>query len=219
MKKYFDVLRKCSLFNDIEDENLISLLGCLRPKVEAYDKKYTIFAEGNPVKYIGIVLSGSVQMVKVDYYGNRSIVAQVEKSELFGESFACANVDKIPVSVIVNEPGEIMLIDCSRILNPCSNACGFHRQIIFNLIENLATKNIMFYKKIEVTSKRSTREKLMTYLMQQAKAANSDSFTIPFDRQELADFLEVERSGLSTEINKLRKDGIIDFNKSSFVLL
>ncbi len=219
MKKYFDVLRKCTLFNDIEDENLIALLGCLGAKVEAYDKKYTIFAEGNPAKYIGIVLSGSAQMIKVDYYGNRSIVAQINKSEIFGEAFACAGVDKVPVTVIANEPGEIMLIDCERILHSCSNACGFHRQIIFNLMKALATKNLMFHKKMEITSQRSTREKLMTYLMQQAKAKNSDSFTIPFDRQELADFLEVERSGLSAEISKLRKEGIIDCNKNSFVLL
>lgn len=219
MKKYFDVLRKCTLFNDIEDENILPLLGCLGAKVEEYDKKYTVFAEGNPAKYIGIVLSGEAQMEKVDYYGNRSIVAQIGVSEIFGEAFACAGVDRIPVAVITNEPGEIMLLDCERILHSCSNACGFHRQIIFNLMKDLAMKNLMFHRRIEITSQRSTREKLMTYLMQQAKSHGSDSFTIPFDRQELADFLEVDRSGLSSEISKLKKEGIINCNKNSFVLL
>ena len=219
MKKYFDVLRKCPLFDDIEDDNLIALLGCLGARVESYDKKYTILAEGNPAKYIGIVLSGSIQMIKVDYYGNRSIVAQSESSEMFGESFACAGVEKIPLSVIVNEPGEIMLLDCGRILNSCKNACGFHRQIIYNLMKELARKNLMFHRKIEVTSKRSTREKLMTYLSYMAEKSGSDSFEIPFDRQELADYLEVERSGLSAEISKLRREGIIDCEKSNFVLL
>lgn len=219
MKKYFDVLRKCTLFNDIDDKDIIPLLGCLEAKVEEYDKKYTIFAQGNPAKFIGIVLSGSAQMENVDFYGNRSIVAKIEESEIFGEAFACAGVDKIPVTVITNEPGEIMLIDCNRILRSCSNACGFHRQIIFNLMKELATKNLMFHRKLEITSQRSTREKLMTYLMQQAKITGSDSFTIPFDRQELADFLEVDRSGLSSEIGKLKKEGVIDCNKSSFVIL
>ncbi|MBE6704415.1 MAG: Crp/Fnr family transcriptional regulator [Ruminococcaceae bacterium] len=219
MKKYFDVLRKCSLFNDIENENILPLLGCLGAKVEEYDKKYTIFAEGNPARFIGIVLSGEAQMEKVDFYGNRSIVTKIGVSEMFGEAFACAGVDKIPVTVIANEPGEIMLLDCERILHSCSNACGFHRKIIFNLMKELATKNIMFHKKIEITSQRSTREKLMTYLMQQAKSAGSDSFTVPFDRQELADFLEVDRSGLSAEIGKLKKEGIIDCRKSTFTLL
>lgn len=219
MEKYFSILRKCPLFFDIEDKNLIALLGCLRAKVETYDKKYTILAEGNPAKYIGIVLSGSAQMITIDFYGNRSIVAQIENSEIFGEAFACAGIDSIPVTVVASEPCEIMLIDRERILNSCSNACSFHRQIIFNLMKDLATKNLMFHKKIEITSKRSTREKIMTYLMQQAKINGSDSFTIPFDRQELADYLEVERSGLSAEIGKLKKEGIIDFSKNRFILL
>lgn len=219
MEKYFSILRKCTLFNDIEDENIIPLLGCLGAKVEEYDKKYTIFAEGNPAKYIGIVLSGEAQMEKVDFYGNRSIVTNISVSEIFGEAFACAGIDKIPVTVIAKEPGEIMLLDCERILHSCSNACGFHRQIIFNLMKELAIKNLMFHKKIEITSQRSTREKLMTYLMQQAKTVGSDSFTVPFDRQELADYLEVERSGLSAEIGKLKKEGILDCTKNRFTLL
>ena len=219
MEKYFSILRKCTLFNDIEDENIIPLLGCLGAKVEEYDKKYTILAEGNPAKYIGIVLSGEAQMEKVDFYGNRSIVTNISVSEIFGEAFACAGIDKIPVTVIAKEPGEIMLLDCERILHSCSNACGFHRQIIFNLMKELATKNLMFHKKIEITSQRSTREKLMTYLMQQAKSVGSDSFTVPFDRQELADYLEVERSGLSAEIGKLKKKGILDCTKNRFTLL
>ena len=219
MEKYFSILRKCTLFNDIEDENIIPLLGCLGAKVEEYDKKYTILAEGNPAKYIGIVLSGEAQMEKVDFYGNRSIVTNISVSEIFGEAFACAGIDKIPVTVIAKEPGEIMLLDCERILHSCSNACGFHRQIIFNLMKELAIKNLMFHKKIEITSQRSTREKLMTYLMQQAKTVGSDSFTVPFDRQELADYLEVERSGLSAEIGKLKKEGILDCTKNRFTLL
>lgn len=219
MKKYFEVLRNCTLFNEIEDENLLALLGCLGAKVEYYDKKYTILSEGTPAKYIGIVLSGAVQMTKTDYYGNRSIVSTAGPCETFGEAFACAGVDKIPVSVNASEPGEIMLIDCTRILNSCSNACGFHRQIIYNLMKELAAKNLMFHQKIEVTSQRSTREKLMTYLMYMEKRQGTNKISIPFDRQELADYLEVDRSGLSAEISKLRREGIIECNKSTFVLL
>lgn len=219
MKEYFEILRKCSLFNQIEDENLIALLGCLGARVETFGKKYTIIAEGNPAKYIGIVLSGSAQIVRIDYFGNRSIVSGIEPSEIFGEAFACAEVTSVPVTVIANEPCEIMLIDCFRIMHSCSNSCSFHQQMILNLMRNLATKNIMFHQKIEITSKRSTREKLMTYLMLYAKKVNSNSFDIPFDRQELADYLEVDRSGLSAEISKLRKEGIIESNRKHFKLL
>ena len=219
MKKYFGILRKCPLFSKIEDSDLIALLSCLGAKVETFDKKYTIIAEGNPAKYIGIVLSGSAQIVRIDYFGNRSIVSHVEPSELFAESFACAETRSIPVTIIANEPCEIMLIDCHRIMHSCANSCDFHQQMIYNLMKDLATKNIMFHQKIEITSQRSTRDKLMAYLMLQAKKANSNSFAIPFDRQELADYLEVDRSGLSAEISKLRKEGIIESHKKQFRLL
>lgn len=219
MKKYFEVLRKCPLFNNIEDENLIELLGCLGAKVECYGKKETIIAEGNPAKYLGIVLKGSVQVIRIDYYGNRSIVTGAAPSEVFAEAFACAEVKSIPINVIANELCEIMLIDCCRILHSCSNACGFHQQMIFNLMKDVATKSIIFHQKLEIISKRSTREKLMAYLLLFAKKIGRNSFDIPFDRQELADYLEVDRSGLSAEISKLRKEGIISSNRKHFELL
>jgi len=219
MKNYIKILRRCPLFEGIRDEDLSRMLVCLGAKVEAFDKKYTIIAEGKPAKYIGIVLSGSVQISKNDYYGNRSIIAEAEESEVFGEAFACAEIQSIPVMVTANEPCEIMLIECAHILHTCSNNCGFHQQLIFNLMKDLATKTLLFHQKLEITSKRSTREKLMTYLMIQAKKAGSNRFTIPFDRQELADYLEVDRSGLSAEIGKLRREGLIENEKNSFVLL
>lgn len=219
MKKYFSILRKCSLFNNIEDENLISMLGCLGATVKNYSKKEIIIEEGEKARYIGIVLSGSAQIIKIDYFGNRSIVSGLEPSEMFGESFACAEVPSIPINVVANEPSEIMLIDCERVMHPCSNGCNFHQQIIFNLMKIMATKNIMFHQKIEITSERTTREKLMAYLMVQAKKWNSNSFQIPFDRQELADYLQVDRSGLSAEISKMRNEGILKSHKNHFELL
>ena len=219
MKKYFNSIRKCPLFDGINDEQLMKMLVCLGARVEAFDKKYTVMSEGSPAKYLGIVLSGSCQIIRTDYYGNRSIIAEVGESELFGEAFACAEMDAVPVTVIANEPSEIMLINCSHILHTCENNCGFHKQLIFNLMKDLAKKTIVFNRKIEVISKRTTREKLMTYLMMCAKRAGSSSFDIPFDRQELADYLEVDRSGLSAEIAKLRKEGILESNKTHFKLL
>lgn len=219
MKKYLKSLRECPLFAEIEDEFLIRMLDCLGARVVRFDKKHTIFAEGYPAKYVGIVLSGSVQVVQVDYYGNRSILYAVGKSEVFAEAFACAEVEAMPVSVIADEPCEVMLIDCSHILHTCSNNCGFHQKLIYNLMKDLAAKTIMFHQRIEVTSKRTTREKLMSYLMLQSKRAGSNAFDIPFDRQELADYLEVDRSGLSVEIGKLRKEGILISQKNHFELL
>lgn len=219
MKKYIRTLRQCPLFRQIEDENLMKILVCLGAKVESFDKKYTILSEGTPAKYIGIMLSGAAQIVRIDYYGNRSILSEIGASDVFGEAFACAEVPALPVTVIANEPCEVMLIDGRHILHTCSNNCGFHQQLIFNLMKDLATKTILFHQKIEITGRRTTREKLMTYLMFQAQKAGSASFDIPFDRQELADYLEVDRSGLSAEISRLRRDGVIQSEKNHFELL
>lgn len=218
MKKYLEVLKKCPLFDKIEDDNLLRMLDCLGARVVAFDKKYTIFSEGTSAKYIGIVLSGSAQMVRIDLYGNRSILSNINVSELFAEAFACAEINSLPISVIANEPCEIMLIDCSHILHTCHNKCGFHQQLIFNLMKDLATKNINFHQRIEITSMRTTREKLLSYLTMYSKSCGSNSFDIPYDRQELADYLEVDRSGLSAEISKLRSEGLIESKKNHFVI-
>ena len=219
MKKYLEILKKCPLFDQVDEESLLRMLTCFGAKVVEFDKKYTIFAEGKAVKHIGIVLTGSVQIVQVDYYGNRSILGGVGQSQMFGEAFACAEVESLPVAVIANEPSQIILIDADHILHTCQNHCGFHNRLIYNLMRELARKTITFHERIEVTSKRSTREKLMTYLMMEAKKAGSGSFDISFDRQELADYLEVERSGLSVEIGKLRREGIINNRKNHFEIL
>ena len=212
-------MKKCPLFSGIADENLLRMLNCLGARVELFDKKYTVMAEGSPARYIGIVLSGEVQISQTDYYGNRNLLGAMGVSEVFAEAFACAESGSIPVTVTASEASEIMLIDCSHVLHTCHNNCGFHQQLIFNLMKDLAKKTIVFHQKIEITSKRTTREKIMTYLAMMAKEKGSDSFEIPYDRQELADYLEVERSGLSAEISKLRSEGVIESEKRWFRLL
>ena len=198
---------------------MLKMLACLNAKTESFDKKSTVFYEGSTAKYIGIVLSGSVQVIQNDYYGNRNILSELGESEMIAEAFACAEIKSLPVSIVANDPCEIMFIDCSHILYTCSSNCGFHQQMIFNLMKDLAVKTIAFHQKLEITSKRTTREKLLTYLSICAKQTGKQRFEIPFDRQELADYLEVERSGLSAEISKMKKEGIIDSEKNYFAIL
>lgn len=219
MKEFLPVLAKCPLFDQIRPEELAPMLACLGARVSKYQKNQIMFEEGSPAKYVGIVLSGAAQIVREDYYGNRSIVARIEPTELFGESFACAGVTALPIRVVAAEDSEIMLIDCRRITVSCTKACSFHSQIVFNLLKVVATKNLVFNQKIEIISRRTTREKLMAYLFSQAKLHGSSSFTIPYDRQSLADYLGVDRSAMSVEISKLRKDGVISCEKSHFELL
>lgn len=219
MNEYMEIIKTCPLFRDITDDDLGSMLTCLGAKSECFDKRYTIIAEGSPAKYIGIVLSGSVSVEQTDIYGNRSILSVAGPSHIFGEAFACADVDAIPVSVVANEDSLIMFINIERILVTCSNNCPFHNKLIRNLMHDLAQKALMFHRKIDVISRRTTREKLLSYLNYEARRQGSGSFDIPFDRQGLADYLEVDRSGLSLEISKLRKEGILESRKNHFTLL
>lgn len=219
MKKYFELLKKCPLFEGIEENELSGMLQCLGARTLDVSKNQPVFLEGDPAKYVGIVLSGSVQVVREDYFGNRSMVAVIEPAELFGEAFACAGVETMPVSVIAVRDSELMLMDVKRILTTCRNSCVFHQRLISNLLRVVAAKNLILNRKIEVMSKRTTREKLMAYLLSQAKRHDSSSFTIPYDRQALADYLGVERSAMSAEISKLRKEGVLECDRSFFKLL
>ena len=216
MRRFIGILKKCILFKGIEEDEILSMLSCLDARVVDARKGEYIFSEGEAAKYVGIVLTGEAQIVRNDFFGNRTIVAAIMPGELFGESFACAEVEELPVSVAASENSEIMLIDCKRIITTCSSSCRFHNMIIHNLLQVLANKNLAFNKKIEITSKRTTRDKLMTYLLSQAKNHGSSSFEIPFDRQELADYLGVERSAMSKEISKMKDDGLIECERSWF---
>ena len=219
MKKYNPVLERCALFEGIELEDLSAMLTCIGGHTLNVSKGQPIYREGDPATHVGMVLSGAVRLVREDYYGNRSIVAHISPAELFGETYACAGITSLPVSIVADEDSTVLLMDCRRITTTCSSACSFHNRIIFNLLRLVATKNLVFDQKIQVTSKRTTREKLMTYLLNQAKLQDSNSFTIPYDRQELADYLEVDRSGLSAEISKLRREGVLESEKQFFRLL
>ena len=219
MKKFLHVLTGSPLFVNIASSELEMLLGCLAPVGRSVAKGEVVMAEGEPASHIGIVLSGSVQVVREDYYGNRSMMGKISAGGLFAEAFACAGVSGMPVSVIAAEASEILLIEASRVTHSCAHGCSFHHQLIYNLMKILATKNLICNQKIEVTSKRTTREKLMAYLLLEAKRAGDRAFDIPYDRQELADYLEVDRSGLSAEISKLRREGVLIAAKNHFELL
>jgi len=219
MTKYMETLQKCPLFADVTVDEVQKMLGCLGARMVHGVKKETLVAEGAAAQEFGIVLSGSVQIVRVDYYGNRSLVDEVLPSGMFCESFACADAETVPVDVVVKEEGDMMFIDCRHVTQVCCHACAHHQQMIYNLMRAVAERNLQYDQKLEILSQRTTRDKLMAYLALQAKRQGCDSFEIPYDRQELADYLEVERSGLSAEIGKLRREGVIKSEKNRFTLL
>lgn len=218
MKNYLPILKSTDLFQNIGDSELTSLLSCLSARVKTFEKKQFIFSEGDKVEAMGIVLSGQVQVIKEDFYGNKNIVSVFEPGDLFAETFVCSDIKTLPVSVICSADSEIMFIDFKKLITTCGNSCAFHHRLILNMLRILANKNILLNQKMEFTSKRTTREKLLAYLSAEAKKAKSASFDIPMNRQELADYLSVERSAMSAELSKLRDEGVLEFHKNHFIL-
>lgn len=219
VEKYLDVLQSVALFRGMEPSELLPLLSCLSAREAHYAKDQTIFSSGERISCFGVILFGQVQVVQDDYYGNRSILAKIGAGNLFGESFACAETKKLPVSVLAMTESAVLFIDSRRLAVPCCNACAFHSRLIQNMLYIVSMKNIALTQKIEITSKRTTREKLLAYLSVEAKKAGSHCFDIPFNRQELADYLAVERSAMSAELSKMRKEGLLHFHKNQFELL
>ena len=168
---------------------------------------------------IGIVLGGAVHVLREDFWGKRKIVARVEGGGLFGEAFACAGVEKLPISVIAAEDSEILFVNSVRIIKTCPTSCTFHIRLIKNLTLLLAEKNIALIQKLECLTQPNTREKLLSYLSGQARLAGKSAFSIPFNREELADYLSVERSAMSAELSKMRDDGLVLYQKNHFELL
>lgn len=219
MSLYHESLARSALFSGLSETEISAVLPCLQARKLLLSKNQAAFREGDRAGQIGIVLSGTVQIEKTDYHGNRNLLSSVGPSGLFGEAFACAGAKALPVSVTAVEASEILLFDCSRIGAPCQNACGFHSRLIQNLLRILAEKNLILNQKIEVTSQRTTREKLLTYLAAEARRVGSNTFEIPYDRQALADYLGVDRSAMSAEIGKLRREGFLETNRRHFRLL
>ena len=218
MEQYFDLLLKNPLFSGIQKEDLRSLLGCLSARVTSFSKGTPVFLEGDPAGAIGFVLEGAVEIVHDDFYGNRSLLTVAEAGELFGEAYACSAIEAMPVSAYASRDTKLLWLECRKMLTVCSNACGFHGMLIQNLLQVVARKNLLLGQKIRVMSQKTTRDKLMLYLLEQAKQKGSSEFTIPLSRQALADYLGVERSAMSAELGKLRNQGVLESKGSWFLL-
>lgn len=216
----FSILSRSPLFADIDTAALPGLLERLKAKEAHFHKGGFIFTATESTPQIGIVLSGSAHVLQEDFWGNRTILSLISVGDLFGEAFACAEVPKIPVSVMAATTNTtVLLLEYQRIISPDSGALLFYEKLIHNLMKILAQKNIFLTQKIEHLSKNTIREKLLSFLSLSALQAHSKDVTIPFNRQELADYLSVNRSALSRELNAMKQDGLIDFTGNSFSLL
>lgn len=218
METMYSTLERCMLFRNIEQKHIREIVRCLAAREREYRKNAFIFSMDDPVREIGVILSGGVQIMKEDFWGNRGIYARLGPGEVFGEAFSCARKKQITVNVLAVEPTRVLFVDSARIIRTCSSACAFHTRLIDNLIVMLAEKNMMLTRKIEHSMKRTTREKLLSYLSEQAMQQQCSEFDIPFNRQELADYLSVDRSAMSNELCRMRDRGEISFNRNHFIL-
>lgn len=218
MEKYLELLASSALFEGISPEEILSMLGCLNARRLSFGRGEAVFLEGDAAGFVGLVLEGEVQIVRHDFYGGRSLIEAARPGELFAEVFACADVDTMPVSAYARSDSAVLMLDCRRLLTLCSNSCVFHNRLVKNLLRVVAEKTLALSRKIRHMSRKTTREKLLDYLSEQARLARSACFEIPFDRQELADYLGVERSAMCAEIGKLKKAGLLDCRGSYFSL-
>jgi CRP-like cAMP-binding protein len=217
--KNFSALKQSPLFQGVSEEELSSLVKCLGCTWRSYGKGEAVCLAGDFVREIGIVVSGRVHLVKDDAWGNSNIIAEISTGEMFAEAVVCGGVGVLPATVVAAADAEVCFMDFQRVISTCSSACMFHTLLIRNMIGVFARKNIMLAGKMEHITKRTTREKLLSYLSEQSKLRGGRSFEIQFDRQGLADYLSVERSALSAEMSRLKTERIINYRKSHFELL
>ena len=218
MREFFSVIRSSPLFSGISEEELTAMLTCLMAERRDYPRDAFVLRTGDTAESIGIVLSGSILVVQEDIWGNRNILSKAGPGQSFAAAYACAPGSVLNVSVVTESPVTLMLLNVKRVLNVCPAACTHHSRIIRNLLGELAEKNLRFSEKLTHMGQRTTRAKLLSYFSAEAQRLGTYEFDIPFSRQQLADYLAVERSGLSLELGKLRSDGLIDFHKSHFLL-
>jgi len=217
MQRYLDVLKTVGLFRGINDVELETMLKCLGAETRDVSKDTIILLAGEKPQHVGVVLAGQLHIIREDYDGNRSVIAAVAPGDIFAEALCCAGVVESPVTVMADIDSTVMLLSFSRILHTCPNSCSLHTKLIENMLELVANKNLQLQSRMEIVSLKSVRTKMMHYLESFA-LTQGRSITIPFNREELADFLCVERSALSHELSKMKKDGLIEYRKNKFVL-
>lgn len=219
MKQNIELLRQAKLFSGVGDEDISAMLDCMQSNTVSYKKSEYVYRQGEHIDNIAILVKGKLLIQRDDFWGNRTIINSVSPGEIFGEAYVAPESGSILNDVVAETDCEIIFINISRMLNVCSNSCRFHSTVIQNLFFAISEKNRNLVQKMVHISKRSTRAKLISYLSDEAKKNNSNSFTIPFNRQQLADFLSVDRSAMSNELCKMRDEGMLEFNRSHFTLL
>ena len=216
--KVTSTMREASIFRNLSDEEIIGMLPCLNAKEQHFKKNEVIYRPGDQVRKIGLVVSGAVRIEKIDYWGNRKIISVIEPGQIFGEAYAGMKTIPMEMEVLAAVPSVILFMEVGKILTTCGNSCEFHSKMIRNMVYVLAERNYKLTQKMDHLTQKTTREKLLSYFSEQALECGRSDFDIPLDRQQLADYLSVDRSAMSTELGRMKKDGLIEYRKNHFTL-
>lgn len=204
------------LFQGIDPADLERLLGCLGAARRRYRKGDVILAEGSPTTWVGVVLAGRVLMEKSDIFGGNTLLGSAGPGAVFAEAYACLPEEPLQISVTAAEETTVLFLQVGKVLAPCSRQCPFHAALIRNLLAVSAQKNLQLSRRIFHTQSKSIRGRLLSYFSEQAKAAGGSRFTIPYTRQQLADYLGVDRSALSATLSKMQQEGLIRYRRNDF---
>ena len=211
-------LANTPLFHGIKEVEISEMLHCLNSREKKYKKDEIIFRAGTSVSEIGLVESGSVNIVVNFYWGNSHIFGHVGKGQVFAENYAAIPGQELVCDVVASEDTEVLFLSMNKMLTTCQRGCAFHSLIIHNMLRISAQKNLNMSSRMMHTASKSLRDRLLSYLSEQATLNGSAHFKIPFDRQQLADYLAVDRSAMSNELSKMQKDGLITYHKNEFTL-
>ena len=206
------------LFQGIREHEIEAMLTCLSAEERTYGKDAYIYRAGDVTGRLGVVMGGAVNIIKDDVWGNRKIIENIGRGQIFGETYACLKGEPLMVDVQASERSRILFMDVNRILTTCSSSCDFHNRLIRSLMYVLAGKNLMLTKKMDIITPKSLRERVMVYLSQESVKQGSRTITVPFNRQQMADYLSVDRSALSAELSRMQRDGVISYEKNRFTI-
>lgn len=207
------------IFEGFSARELKRALACLGARRVTADAQGVLVHEGDAATHFGIILSGAVNVVRYTPDGRERLLARLEAGEAFGTSFVLGGAPRYFASIVADAPTAALMLNGARTLAPCAARCAVHTALLGRLLATVARRNSGLARKIDCLSQRTTGGKLMAYLRQLAEAAGSPSFEIPFTRQQLADYLNVDRAALCTEISRLQESGRLVRDRRRFRLL
>lgn len=215
----YQFISETELFGGCSTSETEEMLGCLGAQEKEYPKECVIYHTGQNVNKMGVLLSGGINIIRTDIWGNQNIIGHIMPGEVFAETYACIPGEPLLADVVTVKPSTVLFLDVWKVMGTCTSSCSHHERLIRNMVTIMATKNLNLAQKMNHITPKTIRERLLSYLSQEAVRHKGESFEIPFNRQQLADYLSVERSALSGELSKMRRDGLLVYKKNHFTLL